>query len=174
MLTLNRYTNLAVGSYKAHRLALVCIHAWSGIILTHPVTSQYTGSHSQVFPSLHLTMSSAWNSVLPSFPLKTYNSPLKIQFPLSLPTLFLELRILRISVLFLELIASSSISYKTVFSLLATTVFQSEHRPCVGKGSASFIFLQALRHKQTLNHSDKSISLTFRIPDFMQFKQTLI
>ena len=84
------------------------------------------------------------------------------------------MRIRRISVLFLELIASASISYKTVFSLLATTAFPSEHGPCVGKGSASFIFLQALRHKQTLKHSDKSISLIFRIPDFMQCKQTLI
>ena len=113
---------------------MVCIHAWSGIILTHPVTPRYTGSHSQVLPSSHLTMSSTWNSVLPSFPLKTYNSPLKIQFPLSPPTLFLELRILRIPVLFSELTASASISYKTVFSLLATTVFPSEHGPCEGKG----------------------------------------
>lgn len=76
--------------------------------LTLP-TLRHTWSHAQDLLSLQLSIPSAWNSIL------TNTVP-----SVNCLILFLELGILRITVLFLELIVSVSIPYKAVFSLFAT------------------------------------------------------
>lgn len=110
-------------------------------------TLGHTCSHAQDLLSLHSSIPSAWNSTLKN----------AVPF-VNCPILFLELRILRITVLILELTVSVSVPYKILyFHCLPRGPSPLESKVWTGQGS------QCLGIWKVLNHIGKSI-LFFRIP----------